>query len=76
MAVNLANLLLSGGSLLQSKYQHEKTMEKEELLFKEEMAQMKDEHEKVKEIFNPVCFKTIYVIVIILIHEILTEITQ
>jgi hypothetical protein len=48
MAVNLANLLLSGGSLLQSKYQHEKTMEKEELLFKEEMAQMKDEHEQVK----------------------------
>ena len=47
MAVNLANLLLSGGSILQSKYQHEKTMEKEELLFKEEMAQMKDEHEKV-----------------------------
>ena len=58
MAVNLANLLLSGGSLLQSKYQHDKTMEKEELLFKEEMAHMEEEHQKVLETSNPECIDT------------------
>ena len=47
MAVNLANLLLSGGTLWQANYLHNKTIEKEEQLFKEEMDQMEKEHKKV-----------------------------
>ena len=47
MEVSLANLFLTGGTLLQANYQHNKTLETEELLFKEELAHMEEEHQKV-----------------------------
>jgi hypothetical protein len=47
MAINLANLLLSGGTLWQANYLHNKTMEKENQFFKEEMTHMEEEHKKV-----------------------------
>lgn len=47
LPVNLANFIVSGGSLIQSKYQHQVNLENEEELFKKEMKQMEDEHKKV-----------------------------
>lgn len=48
LPVNLANFIVSGGSLIQSKYQHQVNLENEEELFKKEMKQMEDEHKKVR----------------------------
>jgi hypothetical protein len=68
MAINLANLLLSGGTLWQANYLHNKTMEKENQFFKEEMTHMEEEHKKVLVLCKLLCSITTIISSLIFLH--------